>query len=198
MNISSATMKKSIITFSFFFFFTSLFAQDYYWVGGSGNWSDYDNHWATSSGGTTFHTQAPTSSDNVIFDVNSFDSFGQVVTLDEHANCLSMDWTGVTNFPVIDGNDHDMNIYGSLTLSADMTADFEDLEALVRLEMNELRGWVLQHRLHTLLYLYRSKSVATRVLSLSFVPRALLGMAWLSRSWLHLRLPRCPSSCPFP
>ena len=128
MNISSATMKKSIITFSFFVFFTSLFAQDYYWVGGSGNWSDYDNHWATSSGGTTFHTQAPTSSDNVIFDVNSFDSFGQVVTLDEHANCLSMDWTGVTNFPVIDGNDHDMNIYGSLTLSADMTADFEDLE----------------------------------------------------------------------
>ncbi|MEQ8629556.1 T9SS type A sorting domain-containing protein [Ekhidna sp.] len=121
-------MKKSIITFSFFVFFTSLFAQDYYWVGGSGNWSDYDNHWATSSGGTTFHTQAPTSSDNVIFDVNSFDSFGQVVTLDIEANCLSMDWSGATNFPTINGNDNDINIYGSVTLSADMTADFDGIE----------------------------------------------------------------------
>ncbi|WP_424961382.1 T9SS type A sorting domain-containing protein [Ekhidna sp.] len=121
-------MKKSIITLSFFVFLTSLFAQDYYWVGGSGNWSDYENHWATTSGGATFHIQAPTSSDNVIFDVNSFNGFGQNVTLDIEANCLSMDWTGVTNFPTINGNDNDINVYGSITLSADMTADFDDIE----------------------------------------------------------------------
>ncbi|HNR20081.1 MAG TPA: hypothetical protein PKL45_08870, partial [Bacteroidia bacterium] len=34
-------------------------AADYYWVGGTGNWSDV-SHWATTSGGSTFHTQPPT------------------------------------------------------------------------------------------------------------------------------------------
>jgi hypothetical protein len=42
-------------------------ATDYYWVGGTGNWSDYSNHWATSSGGAIFHTQVPTAVDNVFF-----------------------------------------------------------------------------------------------------------------------------------
>ena len=46
--------------------------QTYYWVGGAGVWSDYANHWATSSGGTTFQTSIPTITDDVIFDSNSF------------------------------------------------------------------------------------------------------------------------------
>jgi len=25
--------------------------QDYYWVGDAGNWSNFTNHWATTSGG---------------------------------------------------------------------------------------------------------------------------------------------------
>ncbi|MEO9870718.1 T9SS type A sorting domain-containing protein [Ekhidna sp.] len=121
-------MKNLIILLVLFSCGLPLFSQDYYWVGGSGNWSDFANHWATTSNGSTFHTQPPTASDNVIFDANSFDSFGQVVTLDAAANCLSMDWTGVPNFPVIDGNGNAMDIYASLTLAADMTADFDDLE----------------------------------------------------------------------
>ena len=121
-------MKNLIISILFFTSSLTLFSQNYYWVGGSGNWSDFTNHWATTSGGSTFHTQVPTSTDNVIFDANSFNSFGQVVTLDVVADCNSMDWTGVSDFPVIDGNGNDMNIYGSLTLSPDMTADFNDLE----------------------------------------------------------------------
>ncbi len=51
----------------------NLFATDYYWIGGSGDWSDI-NHWATTSGGSVHHIQAPTSADNVIFDANSFSS----------------------------------------------------------------------------------------------------------------------------
>ena len=103
-------------------------SQDYYWVGGSGNWSDFANHWATTSGGSTFHTSAPTSANDVYFDANSFSGSGQVVTLDVEADCASMNWTGVTNFPSILGNSNDLNIYGSLTLAADMTANLSDVE----------------------------------------------------------------------
>ncbi|MCD4734637.1 MAG: hypothetical protein K8R53_01215, partial [Bacteroidales bacterium] len=58
------------------------FSIDLYWVGGTGNWSDYANHWATSSGGATFHNQVPALDDNVYFDANSFSSAGQVVNID--------------------------------------------------------------------------------------------------------------------
>ena len=43
----------------------------YYWVGGSGNWSDATNHWASVSNGAPNAANLPTSADNVIFDQNS-------------------------------------------------------------------------------------------------------------------------------
>ena len=46
------------------------YADDYYWVNGSGNWADL-THWATSSGGSTYHNTIPGSGDN-IFWVRSF------------------------------------------------------------------------------------------------------------------------------
>jgi gliding motility-associated-like protein len=67
----------------FAFFLVSVFsanASDYYWVGGSGTWSAFSTHWATSSGGSTFYSQIPQSTDNVIFDANSFSTSGQTVT----------------------------------------------------------------------------------------------------------------------
>ncbi len=45
--------------------FNKAAASNYYWVGGIGNWSDYGNHWATSSGGLIFHTSIPTANDDV-------------------------------------------------------------------------------------------------------------------------------------
>lgn len=51
-------------------------AANYYWVGGTGNWTDFANHWATSSGGAIFHVQEPTINDNVYFDDNSFSFSG--------------------------------------------------------------------------------------------------------------------------
>ncbi|WOK06924.1 T9SS type A sorting domain-containing protein [Imperialibacter roseus] len=119
---------KFLATLIFTFSSLAAFSQSYYWVGGSGNWSDYANHWATSSGGSTFHTQSPTSANNVFFDANSFSGSGQAVTLDAEANCLSMNWTGVTSFPSIVGNGNTLNIFGSLTLSPDMTANFKYVE----------------------------------------------------------------------
>jgi len=68
---------------------------DYYWVGGTGNWSDFATRWATSSGGGIFHTQAPTSADNVIFDDNS--AAGTfTVTVNATSNCANFSVT-ITN-----------------------------------------------------------------------------------------------------
>ncbi len=121
--------KKSLATTWFVLFAITAICQDYYWVGGSGNWSDFANHWATSSGGSTFHTSAPTGTNDVYFDANSFTTTNQVVTLDDfNADCKSMDWTGALNFPSLDGNGMTLNIYGSLMLSPDMTADIRFLE----------------------------------------------------------------------
>ncbi|MDF2455768.1 MAG: hypothetical protein K0R51_1761 [Cytophagaceae bacterium] len=59
------------------------FAADFYWVGGNGNWSDFQHHWALSSGGGLFHTTVPSAFDNVFFDGNSFPTLADsVVTID--------------------------------------------------------------------------------------------------------------------
>lgn len=96
---------------------------DFYWVGNGGSWSDFASHWATTSGGSTFHDRVPTSVDNVFFDANSFSTSDQSVTLDlTNASCMNIDWSGVTNQPdlLIDVG-KEISIYGSLTLAADMT-----------------------------------------------------------------------------
>ena len=91
------------------------FASNYYWVGGTGNWSEYAKHWATTSGGSTFQKTVPTSKDDVFFDAKSFTKISQVVTLDSNAYCHSMDWTGAAKSPtlaMIEG----ISVYGSLRL----------------------------------------------------------------------------------
>jgi hypothetical protein len=101
-----------------------LHAVNYFWVGGSGNWSDL-SHWATTSGGSVFHSQIPTAVDDVFFDVNSFSAAGQIVTIDATtALCKNMDWTGVTNTPTLAGPANTLKIYGSLTLSASMNVTY--------------------------------------------------------------------------
>lgn len=76
-----------------FILLRSAVALDYYWVGGSGNWSDL-SHWATSSGGTTNHTQLPGSGDAVFFDASSFSASGQTVTVDVAVvNIQKLNWT---------------------------------------------------------------------------------------------------------
>jgi hypothetical protein len=111
---------KLIVSLSVILSFTICsFAQDYYWVGNSGNWSDV-SHWATTSGGSTFHSVVPTANDNVIFDAISFSLAGQTVTIDASASSNSIDWTSVTNSPALE-IDNDLSIDGSLTLVAGMT-----------------------------------------------------------------------------
>lgn len=109
--------------------FTAPVPQNYYWVGGSGNWSD-PNHWATSSGGSTFHTDPPAQLDDVFFDANSFPS-GGAVSLDLDFNrCNNMDWTGATNSPGLAGINTSvtLEIHGSVTLISDMNPDIRQVD----------------------------------------------------------------------
>lgn len=101
--------------------FLSAHALDYYWVGGTGMWSDHNNHWATSSGGNVFHDQVPQSMDNVYFDANSFPAGGTVTIDPTIIYCMDMDWTGATGTPVFEGpSDKQVWIYGSLRLIGGM------------------------------------------------------------------------------
>ena len=94
---------------------------DAYWVGGSGDWSDATNHWATTSGGSPAVGNLPASTTNVHFDANSGFTIGSyTVTLDTSGSCLSEDWSGVTHTPrLVSSGTSSMCIYGSLTLRYD-------------------------------------------------------------------------------
>jgi hypothetical protein len=100
-------------------------ANVYYWVGGTGNWSQYNTHWATSTGGLVFHIQSPTPTDTVIFDTNSFSTANDTVYVDSTLiTCHDMIWANVTHHPVFINQNYSPNtifkIYGSLTLSPNM------------------------------------------------------------------------------
>lgn len=120
----------------------SLTAADYYWVGGSGDWSDI-NHWVTTSGGTVNYTLVPTANDNVFFDENSFTAAGQTVVINAgNYVCRDMDWTEALFHPTLSsapGNE--LRIYGSLLLTSDMNYDlrgellFEATSAGHRIDM---------------------------------------------------------------
>ncbi len=102
-----------------FFAWTNVQASNYYWVGGSGNWSDYGHHWATNSGGLIFHTQIPGPNDDVFFDANSFSASGANVNPDStFIYCRNMSWTGVLFNPAIQSGT--FNVYGSITLTNNM------------------------------------------------------------------------------
>ena len=119
---------KTIFLICFIFAFKLLYAADYYWVGGTGNWSDL-SHWATTSGGNIYHAQSPTPFDNVIFDANSFTAHNQVVTINlANTTCKNMTWINATanfNNPTLAGeNVNQLKIYGSLTFISGMNFTF--------------------------------------------------------------------------
>lgn len=64
-------MRAYLILNIFIFLASNIFALDYYWVGGTGNWSDI-NHWTITSGGTILHTTVPSSTDDVFFDSKAY------------------------------------------------------------------------------------------------------------------------------
>ena len=104
---------------------TALLAQnDYYWVGGNGQW-DQMAHWANSSGGAGgAYATAPTQTDNVFFDANSgFSPGDEVKVIVDDIYCHDMDWSGALNGPSFYG-EKALNIYGSITLNPNMEFNF--------------------------------------------------------------------------
>ncbi|KAA3630974.1 MAG: HYR domain-containing protein, partial [Bacteroidetes bacterium] len=96
----------------------------YYWVGDSGNWSDYANHWATSSGGTFFHVAPPGPGDDVYFDANSFTTNGQTVNVDvANAEAHNLTWQSALFTPTLTGNTQ-ISVYGDLELITFMNQNF--------------------------------------------------------------------------
>ena len=101
------TMKKNILLnclylIGYIVLTTSVtYAQDLYWVGGTGNWND-QAHWSNVSGGSGGTVGIPVSTSNIFFDANSFDSPGQEITVTTGATCATMSWSaGVLHNPTL-------------------------------------------------------------------------------------------------
>lgn len=94
-------------------------AADYYWVGGSGNWTSFSGHWATTSGGSTYYGQVPTAADNVIIDANSgFTAGNRTITVNVAALCANFTMMpGITVAPIITNSaSNNLSVYGNMTL----------------------------------------------------------------------------------
>ncbi len=96
---------------------TEQVSNDFYWVGGTGLWSEYRNHWATTSGGTTFHDRIPGALDDIYFDEQSFPGNTPIVEIDQiKTYSRNLDFSSVNNeFNVQGGNE--LWIFGSFLFS---------------------------------------------------------------------------------
>ena len=92
------------------------FANDYYWVGGSGDWTDI-NHWATTSGGSLTQIQTPTPNDNVFFDANSGNAASTINVNLPVVLCKTLDLSGLNNNFTFSGICSEIRIFGGLNLS---------------------------------------------------------------------------------
>lgn len=95
-------------------FSSASIAADFYWVTGSGNWSD-TNSWSLTSGGGPVFT-LPTAADNVIFDNNSgLVAIGNVVTMDIPVTVTDFDFSIVSTVFTVASALPSIEIRGSLS-----------------------------------------------------------------------------------
>jgi hypothetical protein len=112
---------RVLLPLFFVFFSVSAAGEKYYWVGGDGFWSDI-SHWATSSGGSTFHSVVPGIHDTVYFDINSgFTPGNNTVTINTNATCHTMIWDGAPGNPRLTNlQGFNIRVFGSVTLQEEM------------------------------------------------------------------------------
>lgn len=120
----AATLMLSLISIS------TCFADDFYWVGGTGKWSDFKNHWMKESAGTITHGRVPTFQDNVFFDDSSFNENDQAVQIDILiAEVNDLDFSKISNsvtIEIITGG-RDLTVYGSMRLNEKVTSNLSNL-----------------------------------------------------------------------
>ncbi len=122
---------------------TSLYiAGRYYWVGGSGNWSDL-SHWSATSGGgypSNDFCLIPQPHNTVVFDENSFKATGQVVTIDVAARCDSMLWVGTVSEKPTLKMGANLTVSGSMELQQNMLSAYIGGQVQFILMFNSIRS----------------------------------------------------------
>lgn len=100
-----------------------LSAENYYWIGGTGDWSD-PAHWSLSDLGTGESAEAvPTINDNVYFNEFSFINDGDTIYISQpNTYCRELDWGSLEHRAVLyfrpdTDDDKRIHIGGSLLLS---------------------------------------------------------------------------------
>jgi len=99
-------------------------AADYYWVGGSGDWSDL-SHWSTTSGGPPNHTALPTSIDDVFFNGASFTSPTDIVTVQSDATFRDLRISVGQDITFSGPENVTMNCHGLLLIDNVLRYDFD-------------------------------------------------------------------------
>lgn len=96
-----------------------------FWVGGTGNWSDDTNHWATTSGGAPGLGNLPTISDNAVFDANS-NVTSYTVTLDVGPICQDLNLSAAPSGSgtITLAGSANTTVNGSLVLLSGMTYSY--------------------------------------------------------------------------
>ena len=119
------TKTAGLIFFFFLCVCSPAFSLNYYWVNGSGVWSDL-SHWNTMPDGTgPIHLNIPTSMDDVFFMDNG--GVGYTVTMDAAntiVKCRNMDWSSAPSGCTLTGTGTRADIHGSVLLKAGMTFNF--------------------------------------------------------------------------
>lgn len=111
--------KISLLVISTCFAITT-WGAEYYWVAGSGNWSNLNN-WRIGTPSGTIPGVVPSASDNVHFgSFSAFTTSSRTVRMDVVANCSNFSISGATIAPIITGTSP-LNIYGSVLLQTGTT-----------------------------------------------------------------------------
>jgi len=123
---------KFIVKICMLLFFTISFhltqAATYYWVGGSGSWTDL-SHWSLTSGGTISPTSIPSPTDDVIIDTQSFlGSTSLIINLGlSVVSVNSLICTEITSQITFTGG-HTLKVHGAIQLTQATT--FNGLQVL--------------------------------------------------------------------
>jgi gliding motility-associated-like protein len=117
--------KKKIFTlFIGLIAFFQVFSEDYYWVGGQGDWSNL-NKWRTISG--SIPNEVPDGEDNVIFNQNSFlHDFDTIFIMTGNPTCKNFTFSNIQyKVVIVGGNPNSVfSIFGSVTFHPNVTNNY--------------------------------------------------------------------------
>jgi len=127
-----------------------VFNPEFYWVGNGGNWDDYENHWASTSGGVPGSSGGvPSEINNTNFDENSFTTTGQSITLSSSCKTRYLNFTNVTNTPNLVFTEGDfIEVYGDITLSPNMTITYNSVNSSYIIDGSQSSGFIIRKSSH--------------------------------------------------